>query len=266
MGSPQVFRRLARRSRLSFLQSRHLRGRCEHLDWGHAGVPFVSTFLRSSTKLFIGIVIFVGLPLVGWGVRDFQGFIGHPARLGYVVLVVLLQVIVVIKLPEVGSRRGKKEKITLRDRLTLVPLQVIPLAIVLVAPYSDRHSIAALGDIEIIRYLGLVLFCLGFIGMHWAEAQLDRQFSVYVTIQEDHKLITEGPYRYLRHPRYLGIILFTTGISLVFRSWLALLLVATLTLVLIWRIRGEEALMRQQFGTDWETYSQKSWRLIPFVY
>jgi protein-S-isoprenylcysteine O-methyltransferase Ste14 len=60
--------------------------------------------------------------------------------------------------------------------------------------------------------------------------------------------------------------MFTTGISLVFRSWLSLILVVVLTLILIWRIRSEEALMRQQFGTDWEAYSQKSWRLIPFVY
>jgi protein-S-isoprenylcysteine O-methyltransferase Ste14 len=226
----------------------------------------VSTLLRSSTKLLMGIVIFVGLPLVGWGVSDTQGFFVHPARFGYVVLVVLLQLAVVIRLPEVGSRRSKEKRVTLRDRLTLVPLQVIPLAIVLVAPYSDRHGIAVLGEVEIIRYLGLVLFCLGFIGMHWAEASLEKQFSVYVTIQEDHKLVTDGLYRYLRHPRYLGIIVFTTGISLVFRSWLSLILVVVLTLILIWRIRSEEALMRQQFGTDWEAYSQKSWRLIPFVY
>jgi len=232
----------------------------------YRGDFFVSTLFRSSTKLLIGILIFVGLPLVGWGVRDIQGFISQPARLGFVVLVVLLQIIVVIRLPEVGSRRGKGKKITLGDRLTLVPLQLIPLTIVLVAPYSDRHSIAVLGEVEIIRYLGLVLFCLGFIGMHWAEASLEKQFSVYVTIREDHKLVTDGLYRYLRHPRYLGIIVFTTGISLVFRSWLALILVAALTLVLIWRICGEEALMRQEFGTDWEAYSRKSWRLIPFVY
>jgi protein-S-isoprenylcysteine O-methyltransferase Ste14 len=226
----------------------------------------LSTILRSSIKLLAGILIFVGLPLVGWGVRDTQGFFVHPARLGYVVLAVLLQVIVVIRLPEVGSRRDKGKKITLRDRLTLVPLQVIPLAIVLVAPYSDRHSIAVLGEVGLLRYLGLVLFSLGFIGMHWAEASLEKQFSVYVTIQEDHKLVTDGPYRYLRHPRYLGIIIFTTGISLVFGSWLALILVAALTLALIWRIRAEEALMHQEFGADWEAYSQKSWRLIPFVY
>jgi protein-S-isoprenylcysteine O-methyltransferase Ste14 len=226
----------------------------------------VSTALTSIIKLLIGILIFVGLPLVGWGLSDLQGFIDHPARLGYVILVVLLQIFVVIRLPEAGSRRATGQKIAPRERLTLVPLQVIPLAIVIVAPYCDRRDIGVLGEIEIVRYLGLALFALGFLGMHWAEVFLDKQFSVYVTLQADHKLVTEGPYRHLRHPRYLGIIMFTAGISLVFRSWLSLLLVAALALVLIWRIQNEEALMHREFGRDWDAYTQRSWRLIPFVY
>lgn len=226
----------------------------------------MSTTLRSSIKLLIGIVIFVGLPLVGWGVKDIQGFIGHPARLGYTLIAVLLQVFVVIKLPEVGSRHDQEKKILFRERLTLVPLQVIPLAIVIAAPYSDSQNIAVLGEFEAVRYLGLVMFAFGFVGMHWAEASLDRQFSVYVTIQDDHKLVTDGLYRHLRHPRYLGIIMFTSGISFVFRSWLALIIVAALTLVLIWRVHREEVIMHQEFGKDWETYTKKSWRFIPFVY
>jgi protein-S-isoprenylcysteine O-methyltransferase Ste14 len=226
----------------------------------------VSTALTSIIKLSIGILIFVGLPLVGWSLSDLQGFIDHPARLGYAALVVLLQIFVVIRLPEAGSRRATGENITPRERLTLVPLQVIPLAIVIVAPYCDPREIAVLGELDLLRYLGLALFAFGFLGMHWAEAFLDKQFSVYVTLQEDHELVTEGPYRYLRHPRYLGIIVFTAGISLVFRSWLALILVAALALVLIWRIQNEEALMHREFGTAWEAYSQRSWRLIPYVY
>lgn len=211
-------------------------------------------------------MIFAGLALLGWGVQDMQSFIVHPARFGYIVLVALLQLFIVIKIPEVGRNRGNGKKIVAWQRLAVLLMQLISLAIVIVAPYSDRRAIAVLNEMAMVRYIGLVLFTLGFIMMHWAEASLGKQFSVYVTIQEDHKLVTDGPFRYLRHPRYLGIILFTTGISLVFRSWLALILVTVLTLVLLWRIYDEEALMHQEFGTDWETYCQRSWRLIPFVY
>ncbi len=226
----------------------------------------MSTAVASAVGLLIGIVIFVGLPLVAWGVTDVQGFVSHPARLGYIVLVVLLQVLVVIWIPSVGRSRSTGRDMVLRQRVILVLIQVLSLAIVIVAPYGDRRDLAVLGDVEMVRYVGLGLFSLGFAAMHWAEASLDRQFSVEVTIQEDHRLVTDGPYRVLRHPRYLGIIVFTTGISLVYRSWLGLILVAALTAVLIWRIQDEEKLMHQAFGADWEAYCQRSWRLIPFVY
>ncbi len=102
--------------------------------------------------------------------------------------------------------------------------------------------------------------------MNWAAAALGKQFSVQVTLQKDHQLVTGGLYHYLRHPRYLSIIVFNLGISLVYRSWLALILVAALTLVLLWRIHDEEAFMHQAFGIEWEAYTHTSWRLIPFVY
>jgi protein-S-isoprenylcysteine O-methyltransferase Ste14 len=226
----------------------------------------VSSVYRSAITLLIGMGLFIGLPLAGWGLRDMPGFFGHPARLSYVVLAILLQVIVVIRLPGAGRDRGRKKKIVRRKRLALMLLQVIPLIIVIAGPYDDRRNIAVLSRAEMFRYLGLVLFCSGFAAMHWAEQSLGRQFSVRITIQEDHQLVTTGPYRYIRHPRYLGIIIFTIGFSLVYRSWMTLILVAALALVLIWRIHGEESLLHQEFGTDWETYSRTSWRLIPFVY
>jgi protein-S-isoprenylcysteine O-methyltransferase Ste14 len=226
----------------------------------------MSAPLRSVITLSIGLVIFVGLPMVGWGLQDTRGFFNHPARLGYVVLAVLLQLTVVIRLPEAGRNRGAGQTTVRRQRLALLLLQGIPLAIVIVAPFTDQRGIGAFGELEIVRYLGLTLFALGFAGMHWAEAVLDKQFSVQVTIQEGHRLVTKGPYRYLRHPRYLGIILFTTGISLVFRSWATLILVAALVAVLVWRIYDEEMLMHQAFGLDWESYSERTWRLVPHVY
>lgn len=140
------------------------------------------------------------------------------------------------------------------------------MAIVVAAPYSDRRHGVAFGEFESVRYLGLVLFALGLITMNRAEAPLGKQFSVQVAIQEDHKLVTDGPYRHLCHPRYLSIITFNAGFSLVFHSWLALLLVAVLTLVLPWRVHDEEVFLHQESGTDWEAYAKRSWRLIPFVY
>lgn len=80
---------------------------------------------------------------------------------------------------------------------------------------------------------------------------------------QDYELMTAGPFRFIRHPRYLGILVFTFGVSLVFDSWAALAMVGILLAVLLWRIRDEEALMGAHFGTAWEAYSKETWRLIP---
>ena len=68
------------------------------------------------------------------------------------------------------------------------------------------------------RAAGFIFMIPGFLLMQTAEKYLDKQFSVQVTLQENHKLIQNGPYRFIRHPRYLGITAFFLGISITFRS------------------------------------------------
>ena len=226
----------------------------------------MSTVLRAASKLLFGILLFVGLPLSGWGIEDLAGFFANPARLGYALVACLLQLFVVLRLPDVGNGSRQGTQIVARQRVVVALLAVLPLAIVVSAPYCDRRALAALAAPMFLRDLGVVLFAFGFLMMMWAEATLGRQFSVQVTIQPDHRLVTAGPYRYLRHPRYLGILIFALGISLVFRSGLALLLVVVMAPVLLWRIHDEEVLLHRTFGADWERYAHHSWRLLPYLY
>ena len=221
---------------------------------------------RAAITMALGDAIFVGLPLVAWGVGDLRGFLAGPPRLGYVVLALALNGYAAIRIPEVGKRRGDATRLVRRQRLAVRALQVIPLALVVVAPLCDRRGLASIGGPIAVRYLGVAAYAAGFLLMHWTEAHLGRLFSVQVEIQPGHRLVTDGPYRRLRHPRYLGIIVWAAGIALVFRSWVGLALVAAITLVLLWRIHDEEALMRSEFGAEWSAYAARSWRLVPLVY
>jgi protein-S-isoprenylcysteine O-methyltransferase Ste14 len=114
--------------------------------------------------------------------------------------------------------------------------------------------------------VGLILSLSGFLLMNWSVIILGKQFSVDVTIQDNHKLITNGSYKYIRHPRYSGIIVFFTGISLIFLSWISLIIVLLLILVLLWRIGDEEKLMQLEFNKDWEAYKKRTFSLIPYIY
>jgi len=226
----------------------------------------MSLAARIAITFLMGALIFIGLPLLGWGYGDFSGFIENPARLGYLVAVIVLNAIAAIRIPEIGKTRAPAKKTVDRQHLMVVFMQVVSVAIVLIGAFGDRRSIATFEEATVLRWIGLCLYIIGFWLMHTAELHLGRHFTVEVSVQEGHTLVTDGPYRKIRHPRYLGIIGFALGLSLLFRSWLALVLAATVIPVVLWRIRDEEALLHEEFGKEWEEYVARTWRLIPGIF
>jgi protein-S-isoprenylcysteine O-methyltransferase Ste14 len=95
---------------------------------------------------------------------------------------------------------------------------------------------------------------------------LGHRFSGLVAIQPGHALVTSGPYRFIRHPSYLGLLIGTLGWALAFRSGVGLVLAALNLVPLIARIRAEEALLYSEFGTAYESYRSRTSRLIPGLY
>ena len=216
--------------------------------------------------LFAGVIIFIGLPLLGWGLGHISEFFENPARTSYVVVIFVLQIFSLIYNPQVGRNQGNRKSDVPRSKLDLILIQIFSLGIVILAPSSDSSSFGVLNVGNLVRYIGLIIAIPGFILMQAGEKYLAKQFSIEVTVQKDHKLIRSGPYQYIRHPRYLGILTFFTGISLTFRSLLGILATIALAVVLIWRVFAEEKMMHQEFGKEWEEYQAKTWRLIPYIF
>ncbi len=95
---------------------------------------------------------------------------------------------------------------------------------------------------------------------------LGRRFSGLVAIQPGHTLVTGGVYSIVRNPSYLGLLVNSLGWALAFRSAVGLLLAALAVPPLVARIRAEEALLRAQFGDEYDAYFARTWRLIPWLY
>ena len=226
--------------------------------------------MRSLPRYFLallaGSIIFIGLPLLGWGLGNLPAFFENPARTAYVVVIFILQIFSLIYNPQVGQNQENRKSDAPRSKLDLILIQIFSLGIVILAPFSDSRSFGVLNIEVIVRYLGLLIAIPGFILMQEGEKHLARQFSIEVTLQKDHKLIQSGPYKVVRHPRYLGILIFFTGIALTFRSLLGIFTVLALAFVLIWRIFAEEQMMHEEFGKEWEEYQAKTWRLVPYIF
>jgi len=116
------------------------------------------------------------------------------------------------------------------------------------------------------RTFGVVLVIAGSLLRLTAVAYLRRLHSGFVTIQSQHRLITGGPYKLIRHPSYLGALIFLIGIPLTFGAWFPLLAIPGVMVGLKWRINDEEALLNEHFGSEYQQYQEKTWRLLPYIY
>jgi protein-S-isoprenylcysteine O-methyltransferase Ste14 len=219
---------------------------------------------------FIGtLAIYLGLSLLGWGLGDLDRFFSSPARLVYALAIVLFAAAVAYQTavaPEgVQGSPGIKEKRVARQA-TVGYLMLLALAAGLtVLPLCDRRNLASLPETAVLRWSGVLLTAAGYTLVFLSGIFLGRQYSAEVTIQENHKLITAGPYRWVRHPRYLGILLITLGATLVFRTWAGFVLLPFVLALLLWRIKDEEALMEREFGDEWRAYCKRSWSLAPRI-
>eukprot|EP00035_Acanthoeca_spectabilis_P013274 m.244881 g.244881 ORF g.244881 m.244881 type:complete len:246 (+) comp15846_c0_seq1:206-943(+) len=119
---------------------------------------------------------------------------------------------------------------------------------------------------------GFVVALLGFGLRRWAKWSLARHFTYQITVP--HTLVVTGPYQWWLHPGYAGSIAHAVGIVILLlatfqrRRRLAGMSAFTAALIsgLSVRIREEEALLRDNFGQEWESYAENRWRLIPFVW
>jgi protein-S-isoprenylcysteine O-methyltransferase Ste14 len=83
----------------------------------------------------------------------------------------------------------------------------------------------------------------------------------------DQPVITSGPYRFVRHPSYAGIVLVLTGIGITYGNWLSLAALALVPLIgFVYRIHVEEAALAATLGSRYTSYAAGRKRLIPFVW
>lgn len=113
---------------------------------------------------------------------------------------------------------------------------------------------------------GLVLMWAGMALRLWAVLTLGRFFRITVVVQDEHRLVEEGPYRILRHPSYTGALLTLTGIGLAMGNWLSLLVILLVVVTGYgYRIRVEERALKARFGESYDRFAAARWRLVPFL-
>lgn len=96
-----------------------------------------------------------------------------------------------------------------------------------------------------------------------ARAHLGKNWSGVVTIREEHQLIRTGPYKYIRHPIYTGLLVALIGTALVIGEWRAVVGLGVILLGFINKARKEESFLRTQFGAEFEDHKRHTGFFVP---
>jgi protein-S-isoprenylcysteine O-methyltransferase Ste14 len=116
------------------------------------------------------------------------------------------------------------------------------------------------------RSFGFLVEVLGLCIAIWARITLGRNWSASVTFKEKHELITKGPYKWVRHPIYTGMITMFLGAAIYLGVLAGLLAIFFVFLSFSIKLRDEEALMTKHFPKEYTKYRKTTKALIPFVY
>jgi protein-S-isoprenylcysteine O-methyltransferase Ste14 len=116
----------------------------------------------------------------------------------------------------------------------------------------------------VLLVVGVATIVAGALLRQWAIITLGRYFTVDVRITDGQPVVDSGPYRWIRHPSYTGLIAAFIGIGLALGNWFSLLLFLVVpTIGLVFRVHVEEAALLTNLGESYGRYAARRKRLLP---
>ena len=155
-------------------------------------------------------------------------------------------------IPVARSQKGRLEIVLLTIAWASFFLTLIWIATPVVdfADYPLHPIPLATGTLCLV--VGLWLF-------HRSHADLGTNWSITLEVQEKHQLVTHGVYRWVRHPMYLALLIYSAGQALVVPNWLAGPSYGlAMILFLAFRMGREERMMLEEFGTNYESFMART--------
>ena len=160
--------------------------------------------------------------------------------------------------PEAGAKRDRRSQLG-------IAIQSLGIAIVALGPV--RPTLAPLSVPAIVGTAAVLVLMGGAIGLFAASSrELGRNWSLVARMRDDHQLVRTGPYARVRHPIYLGMLLFLLAFAVGLGHWAQLVIALPVFLAgTAIRTRLEDGLLEQQFGEEFRDYRRATPALIPRI-
>jgi len=210
------------------------------------------------TAWLVSIAIFsVIVVALGGG----AAFIRRPVGALYVALWVVWGLVTAL-----GRGRGVASLYDKSQRVFTAVGGPIMIGLIVAAPWEYARFAGPIPRDGPLAWVGLALFAAGDLLQAAAMRALHGLYMSRLGVQPGHRLVTSGPYGFVRHPGYLGAILCLTGTALTLSSVIAIGLSILFIPILVWRIEREEEMLLTEFGEEYRAYMLKTRRLIPLTY
>jgi len=192
-----------------------------------------------------------------------------PAWIAKAVILVSVVVMIAIRAPHGSRSRSIKVARSHKTRLetVLLVLAWIGFFVPLIWIVSPAFSFAEYPLRSVPLVAGVTCLAIGLWLFYRSHADLGTNWSLTLELRQEHRLITHGVYRTIRHPMYSALLLYSIGQALVIPNWVAgFSNVTAFAVLFMLRVRAEEKMMAEQFGDEYAAYSARTKRLVPGVW
>ena len=189
--------------------------------------------------------------------------LNNPFKIVYLVGFIIITVV-----RKIFTVRLRNEKLAVDNKsaldIILLALNGIGMIIPLVYVFSTLLDFADYSRPEWVGYLGAVFFLNASWLLYHSHADLNRNWIPIVGLRPDHKLITTGVYKNIRHPMYSAHMIWALAQAMILPNWIAgFSFLIVLTPHIFIRMGVEEKMLIEQFSDEYQAYMNRSGRLLP---
>jgi len=183
-------------------------------------------------------------------------------------IIYFIQLILITTVRSIGTAKFKREKTEIDRSSTLdtilLALNGLGMLVPIFYVFSTWFDVADYSLPSWLSWIGVALFALAAAILHLTHQAMGRSWTPTLGLREDHKLVTDGIFKYIRHPMYAAHILWAIAQPLILTNWIAGFSFLLPQILQYWsRVTDEEKMMLEGFGEEYREYMKTTGRILP---